>query len=540
MTNDGPPARHLHPVYDEEPPFDPYDAYETTPTNTNDTPGDRDAETGILALLITHPTTATKLAEGINPDDFHWPDHEHIWDTWHTLNQTDGVPPDAIVLSAHLNRHGHHQAARLLPDLITHPATPDQADHYTQIVRDHARLRQIAHIGLTLTTIARQGTLDTLDATMAEAVDRLDEAAMRFTGTSNTTTSQWAPLNLDQVLAGEEVDPPPSICARTDGACLFYAGAIHTVSGEPGSGKTWVTLEAALQEVVKGNDVTMVDFEDRASRVIGRLLGLGATPTQLRDHFNYIRPHTALDPTRDKHALEQAVAGTTLVILDGVTEAMTLHGLDLNANADVATFYSMLPRWIADHGPAVVMIDHVVKDGEKQGRWALGGQHKLAGIDGVAYLVKAVEPFGRGKTGLARVSVSKDRPGHVEEIALGRTVAEFRLDARDINCLRATLDPPAALPTDEAGDMRPTRLMEKVSRYIEITPNLAKKELLDGRISGKTNYLRRAIDRLVQEGYVEVTTGPNRKQSHRIVTAFRESEDALHTNPGWGEQEPLQ
>lgn len=543
MTNDGPPAnRHLQPVYDE-PPYDPaYDqhaAYETSPTTDRQTHADRDAEQAILATLVLAPETGTHLAEHLDGTHLYWPVHEQIWDAWHHLHQTDGVPPDAIVLAAHLRTSGHTDAAATIPTLLGLNALPSAAPAYAKIVRDHARLRAVAAIGNTLTQLARTGTVDTIDHTLAEALDRLDETAMLFNGPGhNTTTSQWAPLNLDTVLAGEEVDPPPTICARTDGNHLFYAGAIHTVSGEPGSGKTWLTLEAALQELRQGHLVTMVDFEDRASRVTGRLLGLGATPTQIREQFRYIRPHTALDPTTDKAALQTAITGNTLVILDGVTEAMTLHGLDLNANADVANFYALLPRWIADHGPAVVMIDHVVKDGEKQGRWALGGQHKLAGIDGVAYLVKAIEPFGRGKTGLARITVSKDRPGYVEEIALGRTVAELRLDARDINYLTATLDPPSALPVDDAGDMRPTRLMEKTSRYVEANPGANRTQITE-TVTGKTTYVRRALDRLIQEGYVEVSLGKNREKTHRVTTPFREDDDAMHERPGWAAQEQL-
>lgn len=532
MTHDGPPPRHLQPV---EPPYDP--EYDERPRTTARLRYDPDAERAILALLLQHPTTVDTLTQHIDGTDLYQPTHEQIWDTWHQLHTTDGVPPDAIVLASHLRKTNQTQALQLLPDLATTTVVPALASAYATTVRDHARLRQLDELTTQLAQISREGRLDTLDRTLADGLDAIGDAAMRFT-TTRATTSQWAPLDLTQVLNGQEVDPPPALLARTDGNCLLYAGAIHTISGEPGSGKTWVTLAAAHQELRKGNTVTMVDFEDRASRVVGRLLRLGTTLDEIQNQFRYIRPHTALDPGTDRTALEHAVHGTSLVILDGVTEAMTLHGLDLNANSDVATFYALLPRWIADHGPAVVMIDHVVKDGEKQGRWALGGQHKLAGIDGVAYLVKAIEPFGRGKTGLARITVSKDRPGYVEELALGRTVAEFHLDARDINCLRHSIDAPSALPTDDAGEMRPTHLMEKVSRYVEITPGANRGRIVEG-VTGKAPWLRRALDRLIQEGYIEVTAGPNRQQFHRVTTPFREDEDALHERPGWQDQEPL-
>ena len=96
-------------------------------------------------------------------------------------------------------------------------------------------------------------------------------------------------------------------------------------------------------------------------------------------------------------------------VIDGVTEALTIFGLDLNDNADSARWYQQLPRPIVRRGAAVLLIDHVTKDREGRGRFAIGAQHKLAGVD-VAYGVEVVEPFGGGRDGLVKVTVAKDRP----------------------------------------------------------------------------------------------------------------------------------
>ena len=70
------------------------------------------------------------------------------------------------------------------------------------------------------------------------------------------------------------------------------------------------------------------------------------------------------------------------MVIDGVTEAMTMHGLELKDNADVAKFVELLPRPLARMGAAVVLVDHVAKDTGGRGRFAIGAPHKLAGIDG--------------------------------------------------------------------------------------------------------------------------------------------------------------
>jgi KaiC/GvpD/RAD55 family RecA-like ATPase len=348
--------------------------------------------------------------------------------------------------------------------------------------------------------------------------------------TDTTPPSTWAAVDIPAVLAGHDLDPPPTLMPRTDGHCLLYAGAVHTISGEPETGKTWACLHAAVVELARGNTVAVVDFEDRAARVVGRLLHLGATPDQLATGLRYVRPHEAL-ATRDRDglwhdqpdaatALTAAVTGTALAVVDGVTEAMTIHGLDANSNADVAAFYDLLPRRIARHGPAVVLIDHVVKDTERQGRWGIGAQHKLAGVDGVAYLAKIVEPIGRGQVGRVRLVVAKDRPGHVVEHATGRCAAELVLDATTPHVTRAWLEPSEAMPVDDEGQARFTIYMERISRYVEAHQGCGKRDIREG-VRGKSEYVDVALSTLVDEGYVEAAAGQRGAVHHRVLTPFR-------------------
>ena len=54
-------------------------------------------------------------------------------------------------------------------------------------------------------------------------------------------------------------------------------------------------------------------------------------------------------------------------MIDGVTEALTLEGLSLNDNSEVAEWLERLPRWIRDRtAAAAVVIDHVTKDRESR------------------------------------------------------------------------------------------------------------------------------------------------------------------------------
>lgn len=156
-------------------------------------------------------------------------------------------------------------------------------------------------------------------------------------------------------------------------------------------------------------------------------------------------------------------------------------------------------------GAAVLMIDHVTKSGEGRGRYAIGGQSKMAGLTGAAYTVDVVEPLGRGLRGILSVRVAKDRPGGVRGWAgdvrtKDRTqeVGLFILDST--GRLTATLQAPSV---DSPGEFRPTTLMERISRFVETSPGASVNAILRG-VSGKTDAKHAALKILTDEGYVAV------------------------------------
>lgn len=528
-TTEGPP-RHLHPV---EPPHDPYD---DTPPRT--TPHDPAAERALIATALDHPNPA-ELRPLIEPGDFYNPTHETLWTAWFTLVDNHDDRPDAVLLNSTLIQAGDVNAVRALADVISTPATLALAPEYARVVRDHSRLRAIGTTAARLNQLARTGTPDNVEAVATEAYETLEHVLTNWGPIPGqpATPHTWAPVDLTQVLAGEHLDPPPTMLRRSDGIPLLYDGAVHTIAGESESGKTWLTLLAAVQLLDQGDRVVFVDFEDRADRVIARLCALGAHPNQIRDHFAYIRPDRPLD-TEGQHQLAPALVGARLAILDGVTEAMTLHGYDLNSNADSALFQALLPRWIADHGPAVVMIDHVVKDKDKQDRFALGAQHKLAGIDGAAYMVKTIQAFGRGKRGLARVEVAKDRPGHVREHTFGKTIAEFTLDATTSDeILTAHLMPPGEASGRKGDTFEPTYLMEKISRYVQANPGMSKKAI-EGAMNGRAGTIRLALELLVSRGYIGLKSGPRNSLQHHHIKPYYDTDPDTPDSTDQGSHDP--
>lgn len=319
----------------------------------------------------------------------------------------------------------------------------------------------------------------------------------------------WRPVDLTAVLAGTWTHPEPSVGRRSDGTGIFYPGKVHTVSSESEGGKTWFALSVALDELAAGNDVIYLDFEDDEGGIVGRLLALGASPQVIGDRFHYLRPDDPLGTGIHLDDLAGILGDCrpTLAVVDGVTEALTLHGLNPNDNSDVAAFGRMLPRRLAAAGAASVSLDHVTKNGETRGRYSLGAVHKLNGLDGAAYVLENRRPFGVGITGRSTVRIAKDRPGQLRKLALPSSsgmywAGDLVLTSRPGLLSEVSID----APEERAGDgFRPTVYMGRIMAAIDERGPLSKR-MVRTAVSGKSQNVDQALDRLIFDGFLSEST----------------------------------
>jgi len=315
----------------------------------------------------------------------------------------------------------------------------------------------------------------------------------------------WLPVDLSPVLDGTYQRPEPSVGHRDDGKGLFYPGRVHVVAAEAEAGKTWFALAAVAEELTLGNACVYLDFEDDEGGIAGRLMTMGCDREAIRKRFAYLRPE---DPVggRNRADLEEVIADLrpTLAVIDGVTEAMTLHGLELKDNSDVAAFGRMLPRWIAGRGSAAIALDHVVKDREARGGHAIGAVHKLNGLNGAMYLLENKAPFGIGLTGRSRVLIRKDRPGQLRRHGIQSHDGLFwyaDVEVRSHHEDFAETSLPA--PEDGSGGVfRPTAIMTAISKALTAAPSGLSKNAIEGAVTGKATTVRYALELLVSEGYV--------------------------------------
>lgn len=487
-------------------------------------PRDNDAERAILGACLISRAAIDTATQRITATDFHDRRHELIFAAIeHRYARLENVDQISICddLRTELPRLG---GQAFIYDLVMAPgALEGNTDNHAQIVARLAAKRRLAQAHLR----GLQRALDTADAdtTPDELLDAargdLDTIPTTAPGVDGTTpTNTWAPVDFNAVLNDDLTTPKASILHRRDGKSLLYPYAVHSISGEPGSLKTWVALLAIAQELEAGNNAALIDFEDRAQSVAARLLQIGVNPDHLRDptRWRYVRPDAALDPAGTT-ALDDAVADCTIAVIDGVTEAMSLHGWSINDNDDVAAYVTKLPRRIADRGPAVLQVDHVTKDSDTRGRYAIGGQHKLASITGTAMKALVVKSGGRGEHGVIKVVLDKDKHGDVGPS--GHTIGEFHLDDTQDGQTFAWLDHPTASVDDE-GHFRPTVLMGRVSDYLAAHGGSSGAAIRSG-VKGKNESIAEAVEALIREGHIRTEPAPRGGVFHYLVTPFEDA-----------------
>lgn len=344
--------------------------------------------------------------------------------------------------------------------------------------------------------------------------------------------SSWRPVTLGDVIdglrAGTLTRPKPTIGHIQGGGCLFYPGRVNGLAGESNAGKTWTALAACAQELAAGNAVIYVDLEDDAAGIVGRLLDLGADPDAIRDRFGYINPVERFDvAAREDLAAVIDALRPTAVVIDSTGEALALHGANPNADEDVATWFRVMPRWIADRGPGVLVLDHVTK-ADDAGLWPIGSQRKRAAITGAQYMQRVVRPFAKGAAGHAKLVCAKDRSGNYRA---GQHVADLNVSPTG-NGVHVELIAAVEREQTSAGTFRPTGFMERISRAVEASPEPLTFNGICERVTGKRTHLRAAVDALTAEGFLSARPGPRSGVLHSSVKPFREAGEPVEPGAG--------
>lgn len=362
-----------------------------------------------------------------------------------------------------------------------------------------------------------------LERVSREAADRIFEASRMAEEIGEGETGVDVG-DIDAFLSGDvsTTGELPELMVRTDGIGLVYRGKSHTFSGEPGSGKSMIVQTECVAEMHRGGHVVYVDYEDSLSGVASRMLLLGATREQLKTQFSYIRPKTAMMQGIGHEGFRSNILrrDAGVIVIDGVTSALRMEGLDHYNSRDVDDWFGNVVQPMEATGAAVLMVDHVVKNEENRGRYAIGSERKLGAITGAAYQVNPLEPLRPGKVGKLLLVLAKDRVGAVAEHC-GTVDGAASLKAAIITVDSTgdtpvfTIDP-AGEPTqtapsavretrrEKALERKQDRVKVELMKHWENNPNnpeMSKSELV-AAIGGRRAEMMQIVDSLAESGEI--------------------------------------
>jgi len=330
-------------------------------------------------------------------------------------------------------------------------------------------------------------------------------------GVQHTGGSTWALIDLS-LAAQLGPPPPPDILHRSDGVALLYRGKLNFAFGPPESGKSWFAQLACVEVFNGGGSFLYIDAENGPRDVADHFKLLGADTSRMtmdEGRAMYIAPHSGWDPAAE--ALLQACVARKpdLVIVDGMTGAMSIMGKVPESNSDFSHFELEFLRPLMAQGAALLCIDHTPKGSETP--TIFGAQHKKAATTGAAYSFTALEKPGRvsagapkGKRGLIRLRLYKDKGGYLRAYTDDEgVIADFFLTPIG-PMLFAQLYPGGASP-----NLRPTNIMEKVSRYMECNGSCSEEKIQDvvGKQVQKPVFVAAAIRVLLEEKHLKLDNG---------------------------------
>lgn len=284
---------------------------------------------------------------------------------------------------------------------------------------------------------------------------------------------------------------------------LIYPGCLNAFSAEPAQGKTMIALWAAAQLLEIDERVLYLDYEGNRRSVGGRLRSLGVKPEQAGpEQFLYVRPNI-IGPA-EKAALCDIVRQhePRLVVVDGVAKSIARHGLNEDKAPDCLQWMERVCWPLSELGPGVLMLDHVSKSKDEQGRWARGSGAKLGELDGASYGLRG--KFSRTKAGTVRMFLTKDREGWVG--TEGETVALVHFTPEDNG---ERLGVRIERPASGGGDaFVPTECMGKIEAYLRSHPGqfFSQETIVEGVKPMRKATAIAAIAELVSSGTVHIDT----------------------------------
>jgi hypothetical protein len=301
---------------------------------------------------------------------------------------------------------------------------------------------------------------------------------------------------------------------------ILLPGKRHLLSAPAKSGKSLAMLAHAVQMVVAGATVAILDRENGADEYSKRLRDIvtsrddEAATWEALDarRMRYFEYPTL--PLSDGPALADLLGDRSLVIFDSSRMFLTSLGLGEDHSDDYAEFMAGLIDPLAAAGVATMILDN-----EGHQRAGARGTSAKNDLNEVIFTLKATSkpsPKRRGRLLLTCKDSRFGQSGDSWELELGGgTFGAWEPTAAD---------GAAASPRSRARQaIRPTGQMQRISRWVEDHPGIPKSGV-HAAISGRREIKDLALNLLVEGRYV-ATDPHGRGIALRSLRPYREADD---------------
>ena len=292
----------------------------------------------------------------------------------------------------------------------------------------------------------------------------------------------------------------PKYFKDSEGQFVFVPGSIHWLYGKPGTMKSFLAITAC----VESNGI-YIDFENGEKKMSNRVQEMGYfNKPGIRPGFYY--PESYQDLQNKIKDIKKM--SPTVVVIDAFSMLAGMCNLNIESNTDVVKLISEVINPLKIAGHAVIVIDHVTKNGSNHD-YPIGSESKKAQSD----VLHRVEYDS--KTGKHQIFVSKDRDNVYE----GRTFdksgsnGEIRL----YGTLELDQHTRAIIQRVNIEETRanwkkasPVNTMKQRIMELEEISSLNQTDL-KRKLGGKEEIFRKAKNELINEGYLEKKSskGPN-------------------------------
>src|SRR5215216_663518 len=343
------------------------------------------------------------------------------------------------------------------------------------------------------------------------------------------------PARFERIDLGEPIEsgiePPEMLVAEE-----LYAGRVHCIYSAGGTGKTFKALQLVKKVIDQGKPVLLLDLENGVRIISERLRDLGAKADQVRQHLYYYpfpsMPLSDDASTEFEELLEEIKPA--LVVIDSWINCISAAGLDENSSTDIARWTDAYPQRARVRGVAVLLLDHVPKEGNT----ARGSGRKLDYVDAM-WELRNPQKFDRETVGRIDMHLRKDREGWLPRaltfsVGVGEDGFIFKRSAGTVE------------PIDEEGLSKSERTTLEALRALGNMGAFDKdwrEETIAAGLSRATYY--RCRETLVRLDFVEQVMNkffvkiPANSRSHEVSKESHETNETTANGGGLMRSHPL-